>query len=196
MTNTETTKPETAKRETQRATLAPPPTPTPAPTPAGQPVTWSPWIVRIAVLGLALVLVIAFFTRWDLWVGSNIKQKTNDAYLQSDVTPIAAQISGVVGAVPVNDFQRVKVGDLLAEIVDLDYRARAAQAEAALKAAVAAIATLESQKRTQKTLIDQAEANIKGLEAEDWRTRLEEERQQELADQRLAGTPQALQQAQ
>src|SRR4051794_19078902 len=135
MTKIETTKVETAKAETQRATLAPPSTPAPA----GRPVTWSPWIVRVAVLGLALILVIAFFTRWDLWVGSNINQTTNDAYLQSDVTPIAAQISGVVGAVPVNDFQRVKAGDLLAEIADPDYRARGAQAEAALNAAVAGI---------------------------------------------------------
>src|SRR4051794_17641647 len=187
MTNTEAKKP-----ETQRTALAPPPNPAPA----ARPVTWSPWIVRTAVLGLALILVIAFFTRWDLWIGSNIHQKTNDAYLQSDVTPIAAQISGVVGTVPVNDFQRVKAGDLVAEIADPDYRARVAQAEAALKAAVAAIASLESQKRTQRTLIDKAVADVKGLEADAWRTRLEEERQQELVDQKLAGTPQALQQAQ
>lgn len=170
--------------------------PQPAPPPAGQPVTWNPWIVRVAVLALALLLVIAFFTRWDLWVGSNIEQTTNDAYLQSDTTPIAAQVSGVVRAVPVGDFQRVKAGDLLAEIADADYRARVAQAEAALNAAAAAIAALDSQKRTQQALIDQAAANIKGLEAEAWRARLEEQRQQELTHQGLAGTQQALQQAQ
>jgi membrane fusion protein, multidrug efflux system len=149
MTNTEPT-----TTEAQRPAPAPAPPSPPAPAAAGQPVAWSPWIVRTAVLGLALILVIAFFTRWDLWVGSNINQKTNDAYLQADVTPIASQISGVVGAVPVNDFQRVKAGDLLAEIVDTDYRARVAQAEATLNAAIAAIASLESQKRTQRTLID------------------------------------------
>jgi membrane fusion protein, multidrug efflux system len=191
MSNTEPT-----TTEAQRPAPAPAPPSPPAPAAAGQPVAWSPWIVRTAVLGLALILVIAFFTRWDLWVGSNINQKTNDAYLQADVTPIASQISGVVGAVPVNDFQRVKAGDLLAEIVDTDYRARVAQAEATLNAAIAAIASLESQKRTQRTLIDQAVAEVKGLEAEAWRTRLEEERQQELVNQRLAGTPQALQLAQ
>jgi membrane fusion protein (multidrug efflux system) len=187
MTNTEPT-----TTEAQRPARAQPP----APAASGQPVAWNPWIVRTAVLGLALILVIAFFTRWDLWVGSNVNQKTNDAYLQADVTPISAQVSGVVGSVPVDDFQRVRAGDLLAEIVDTDYRARVAQAEAALKAAVAAIASLESQKRTQRTLIDQAVAEVKGLEVEAWRTRLEEERQQELVNQKLAGTQQALQQAQ
>jgi membrane fusion protein (multidrug efflux system) len=192
--------------ETKRAE-PPPPTMSPAtPTPAlpqpqtqpvvGAPVTWSPWIVRSAVLGLALVLVIAFFTRWDLWIGSNIHQSTNDAYLQSDVTPIAAQVTGVVRAVAVGDFQRVRAGDLLAEIADFDYQAKVAQAQAALNAAIAEIASLESQKRVQRTLIDQAIANVKGFEADAWRTRLEQERQLELADNRLAGTPQALQQAQ
>ncbi|WP_245613123.1 HlyD family secretion protein [Skermanella stibiiresistens] len=152
--------------------------------------------MRSAVLGLAFVLVIAFFTRWDLWVGSNIHQSTNDAYLQSDVTPIAAQVTGVIRLVPVGDFQRVKAGDVLAEIADFDYQAKVAQAQAALNAAIAEIASLESQKRVQRTLIDQAIANVKGFEADAWRTRLEQERQLELADNRLAGTPQALQQAQ
>ncbi|WP_448207599.1 HlyD family secretion protein [Azospirillum sp. sgz302134] len=158
--------------------------------------TWSPWIVRAAVFGLALILVIAFFTRWDFWVGSGIRQSTNDAYLQSDTTPIAAQVSGVVRSVPVGDFQRVQAGDLLAEIMDADYRARVAQAEAALAAAEAAEAALDAQKRTQRTLIDQAKANVKGLEADVWRTRHEEERQTELAERGIAGTAQVLQQAQ
>jgi len=152
--------------------------------------------VRAAALGLALLLVIAFFTRWDIWVGSNIRQTTNDAYLQSDTTPIAAQVSGVIRSVPVEDFQRVKAGDPLAEIVDADYRAKEAQAEAALNAANAAIDALDAQKRTQRTLIEQAKANVKGLEAEAWRTRHEEERQTELAERGLAGTAQALQLAQ
>ena len=184
MTNTDT--------ETKRA-APPPPLP---PRASGRPVTWNPWIVRATALGLALVLVIAFFTRWDVWVGSNIRQTTNDAYLQSDTTPIAAQVSGVIRSVPVEDYQRVKAGDPLAEIVDADYRARVAQAEAALNAADATIAALDAQKRTQRTLIEQAKANAKGLEADAWRTRHEEDRQTELAERGIAGTAQALQQAQ
>ena len=39
-------------------------------------------------------------------------------------------------------------------------------------------------------------ADVRGLEAEAWLTRMEEERQQELVNQKLAGTQQALQQAQ
>ncbi|MBP2316770.1 HlyD family secretion protein [Azospirillum soli] len=179
-----------------QAPVPPPPTTPPAtPARAGQVVTWNPWIVRGAVLGLALLLVLAFSTRWNRWVGSAGRQWTNDAYLQADVTPIAAQVSGTVTAVPVGDFQRVRAGDTLAEIADADYRARVAQAEGAVAAAKAAIAVLDSQKRTQQTQLDQAQANLKGLEAEAWRTRLERERQGALIDERLAGTPQAYQQA-
>lgn len=177
----------------------PPPPPAPrdaTPADAGRPVTWNPWILRAAVFALAMILVVAFFTRWELWVGSGIRQTTNDAYLQSDTTPIAAQVSGVVRSVPVDDFQRVKAGDPLAEIADADYRAKVAQAEAALNAAVAAVAAFDAQKRTQRTLIEQAKATVKGLEADAWRTRQEEERQTELAERGLAGTRQALQQAQ
>ncbi|CAO3436097.1 Membrane fusion component of MSF-type tripartite multidrug efflux system [Azospirillum doebereinerae] len=168
----------------------------PAPKPATLPVAWSPWLVRTAVLGLALVLVVAFVTRWDWWVGSAIRQRTDDAYLQADTTPLAAQVSGVVRSVPVGDFQWVKAGDPLAVITDSDYRARVAEAEAALEAADSAIALLDIQKRAQRSLIDQAEANVHGLEADAWRARLEERRQQELSEQGVAGTLQALQQAQ
>ncbi len=149
-------------QRSSRPPAAPPPT---TPAHAGQVVTWNPWIVRGAVLGLALLLVLAFSTRWDRWVGSAGRQWTNDAYLQADVTPIAAQVSGTVSAVLVGDFQRVRAGDTLAEIADADYRARVAQAEGAVAAAKAAIAVLDSQKRTQQTQLNQVQANLKGLDA-------------------------------
>ncbi|SMF22226.1 membrane fusion protein, multidrug efflux system [Azospirillum oryzae] len=175
---------------------AQPQQPLPPPPAAPPPVAWSPWVVRLAVLGLAVVLVVAFATRWDRWIGSAARQTTTDAYLQSDITPLSAQVSGVVRDMPVGDFQWVKAGDPVAMIVDDDYRARVQQAEAALEAADAAIAQLDIQKRTQRALVDQAEANVHGLEAEAWRARLEESRQRSLSEQGVAGTLQALQQAQ
>ncbi|WP_148294392.1 HlyD family secretion protein, partial [Azospirillum sp. B506] len=178
-----------------RQSVQPPAAP-PAPSPPAPPVAWSPWLVRLSVLGLAVVLVVAFATRWDRWLGSATQQSTNDAYLQSDITPLSAQVAGVIRDMPVGDFQRVRAGDPVAVIVDDDYRARVAQAEAALAAADAAIAQLDIQKRTQRALVDQAEANVHGLEAEAWRARLEETRQHSLTEQGVAGTLQALQQAQ
>ncbi|WP_247883826.1 HlyD family secretion protein [Azospirillum sp. B21] len=185
-----------AATPTRGSDLQPSPPPPPPPPAAPPPVAWSPWVVRLAVLGLAVLLVVAFATRWDRWVGSAVSQTTNDAYLQSDITPLSAQVSGIVRDMPVGDFQRVRIGDPVAFIANDDYRARVEQAEAALAAADAAIAQFDIQKRTQRALVDQAEANVHGLEADAWRARLEESRQHSLTEQGLAGTLQALQQAQ
>jgi membrane fusion protein (multidrug efflux system) len=97
--------------------------------------------------------------------------------------------------VAVQDFQRVKAGDLLVEIVDDDYRAQVAQAEANVDAAQAAIATIEEQKVLQQALIKQASATIEANEADLTRYRLEVARQKKLITTGLAGTPQLIEQA-
>ena len=74
-------------------------------------------------------------------------QTTDDAYLQSDLTPIAAKVPGYVRAVPVQDFERVRAGQLVAQIVDDDYRAAVAQAAANVAAATAQIADAEGAAR-------------------------------------------------
>ena len=48
---------------------------------------------------------------------------TDDAYVKGDLTPLSAKIEGYIRKVPVNDFQRVKAGELLVEIEDDDYKA-------------------------------------------------------------------------
>ena len=83
------------------------------------------------------------------WVGLAVRQVTDDAYVRGDITPLSAQIEGYVRRVPVDDFQRVKAGDLLVEIEADDYRARVAQAEADLLGAQAAIENLKARKQAQ-----------------------------------------------
>jgi membrane fusion protein (multidrug efflux system) len=132
---------------------------------------------------------------WDWWVGSAVEQSTDDAYLQADMTPLAAKVPGYVRQVSVQDFQKVKIGGLLVEIVDDDYRAQLEQAEANVAAAQAAIENIEQQKLLQGALIKQAEATIQASEADLTRYHLEAERQQSLLKNRLAGTPQLVEQA-
>src|SRR5271155_2723217 len=86
--------------------------------------------VRLVVIVAALIVVALFATQWDRWVGGAVRQETDDAYIRSTVTPLSAQVGGYVKHVYVNDFDRVKAGDLLVEIDDSDYRAKVAQAEA------------------------------------------------------------------
>jgi membrane fusion protein (multidrug efflux system) len=79
-------------------------------------------LVRLAVLIAAGVIVVLFATQWDRWIGLSVRQVTDDAYVRGDITPLSAHIEGYVRRVPVDDFQRVKQGEVLVEIEADDYR--------------------------------------------------------------------------
>jgi len=113
-------------------------------------------LVRLAVLIAAGVIVVLFATQWDRWVGLAVRQVTDDAYVRGDITPLSAQIEGYVRRVPVDDFQRVKQGEVLVEIEDDDYRARVAQAEAYLLAAKAEARGIEAEARSRRWKLQRA----------------------------------------
>ena len=119
-----------------------------------------PWsgitLVRLAVLIAAGVIVVLFATQWDRWVGLAVRQVTDDAYVRGDITPLSAQVEGYVRRVPVDDFQRVKKGEVLVEIEDDDYRARVAQAEADLLAANAQSRGIEAEARSRRWKLQRA----------------------------------------
>ena len=150
--------------------------------------------VRIAVLIAAAVIVVLFATQWNRWVGAAYRQTTDDAYVRGDLTPLSAQIDGDVRRVPIDDFQQVKKGDLLVQIDDDDYRARVAQAEAALAGAEAAVANIKARKAAQKAQVAAAEDAIRATQADVVRTRDEAARQRKLL-QTTFGTPQKVEQA-
>ncbi len=156
---------------------------------------WGGIAIRLFVLLLICGLGAVVARQWDWWVGSARWQTTDDAYLTSDLTPLAAHIPGYVRRVLVQDFQKVKAGDLLVEIVDDDYRAQVAQAEANVAAAEATIETIRLQKQLQVASIAQAQANIQSSEADLTRYHLELERQESLLATGVAGTRQIVEQA-
>jgi membrane fusion protein (multidrug efflux system) len=148
---------------------------------------------------LAAVLIafgfIALATlRWDAWVGSAVIQSTNDAYVKADVTRLSSRVAGEVLTVAVDDFQRVKAGDLLVQIDPADYEAQVALAQAGVDAAQAAFDNLANQVELQYATIAQAEAQLVSAAAQEVETREEQERQQSLT-QTEAGTRQKLEQA-
>jgi membrane fusion protein, multidrug efflux system len=151
--------------------------------------------IRLFILALIAGLVVVVAREWDWWVGASTLQSTDDAYLRADTTPLAAKVPGYVKAVHVQDFQRVRGGDILVEIVDDDYRAQVDQAEANVVAAEAAINNITQQKQLQETLIKQAEAEIQASEADVTRYHLEAVRQETLLSKSYAGTPQLTEQA-
>ena len=115
---------------------------------------------RVLVFVVALVILIVVTSRWNRWQGEAGWQSTDDAYLQSDLTPIAAKAPGYVVAMPVQDFQRVKSGQLIAQVYDHDYRAQVAQAQAQLGSATAQAATLKAQIKLQGANVEAATAVV------------------------------------
>jgi membrane fusion protein (multidrug efflux system) len=156
---------------------------------------WSGAGVRTFIVVLAILLLAVVAADWNLWIGTSVLQTTDDAYLQADITPLAAKSPGYVRSVPVQDFQKVKAGDLLVEIVDDDYQAQLDQAQANVETAQAAIDNIEQQKVLQQALVQQAEATIEATQADLTRYHLETVRQQNLLVTKYAGTEQLVEQA-
>lgn len=144
------------------------------------------WFWRVSVFVIAVGILIVITTRWDLWQSDATWQSTDDAYLQSDLTPIAAKVAGYVRSMPVEDFQQVRAGQLIAEIVDDDYRASVAQLTAQVAASAAQVQTLEAQQALQKATIQAAQAAVAGGAAKFEQNGRDVQRQQRLLATNLA----------
>jgi membrane fusion protein, multidrug efflux system len=124
------------------------------------------WIVSIAILGIALGLIFVLSSNWTTWATSGEEQKTDDAYLRADVTPLSTKAAGLVASVEVSDYQAVRAGDVLVRLRDEDFRAQVAQAEAAVQAGESALVNNQRQKELQDARIQQAQTGIAAAEAE------------------------------
>lgn len=120
----------------------------------------------LLVLLLAAVLLVVITSNWNAWIGSKGSQKTDDAYLRADITPLSTRLSGTVKEVAVEDYQRVKAGDLLVQLKDDDYRAQVEQSEAAVQAAQAGLENNARQKALQESRIAQAQAGVEAAQAD------------------------------
>jgi len=115
---------------------------------------------RILVFVVAIGILIVVFTNWNRWEGRAGWQATDDAYLQSDLTPIAAKVAGYVRELPIQDYQQVHRGQTLAQLVDDDYRAAVSQAEASVLSATAQQQVLKAQRTLQLANIEAARAVV------------------------------------
>ncbi|HEX4157099.1 MAG TPA: HlyD family secretion protein [Rhizomicrobium sp.] len=115
---------------------------------------------RLTAFLVAVAIIVVVTTQWNSWEGSPGWQSTDDAYLQADITPIAAKVPGYLRMVPAQDFERVHAGELLAQVVDDDYRAAVAQAEAAVATAKAQYETVQAQSTLQQANVRAADAVV------------------------------------
>jgi membrane fusion protein, multidrug efflux system len=126
---------------------------------------WAEGTWRVLVILVAIGILIIVTTRWNRWQGNPGWQVTDDAYLQADITPIAAKVAGYIRNVPVQDYAHVHAGQVLAEVVDDDYRAAVSQAHATIASATAQSEALKAQRNLQLANVKAAEAVVASTQA-------------------------------
>jgi membrane fusion protein (multidrug efflux system) len=165
-------------------------------------------LVPVITLGVAALLLFTIRGCWTTWEGGSADQRTDDAYVRADMTPLSTRVSGTVRKMEVNDFEAVKAGQLLVQLDDEDYRAVLEEAKAALAGAQASLADNQAAKQIQDANIQSAEtsvlqaaaavsaaqAGVDSVQADVERTELESKRQQALLASKAA-THQQLEQA-
>ena len=128
-------------------------TPTAPAAPARHPPRWKR---RIAFGVLAAVVLAAIWKFGVPWIELTLNTvSTDDAYVNGHVTFVAPRVSGQIARVLVDDNNRVRKGDVVAQLDREPYdvavaekRAAVATAKADLQAATAAVRGLEAQARS------------------------------------------------
>ena len=116
-------------------------------------------ITALILLGLA-----AAAGHWYLtgrWI-----EATDNAYVEADIAVIAPRVAGYVKTVAVADNQAVRAGDVLAELDDVDYRARVAAGEADVARMGNMVSAAEATTVSKAAMIDEAAAALVAAEAE------------------------------
>jgi membrane fusion protein, multidrug efflux system len=116
------------------------------------------WRILVFVVAIGIIIIVS--TNWSRWEGGEGWQRTNDAYLQADLTPIAAKVGGYLQDLPIRDFQRVRKGQVVAQVVEDDYRAAVDQAQASVAAATAQSDALKAQHELQLASVQAARAVV------------------------------------
>lgn len=134
--------------------------------------------VLLAVAAIALLAGTGAAVMWATeW---RFVETTDDAYVEGDITSLAAKISGHVVEVAVADNQAVKAGEVLLRIDDRDFKARVAEARAQLAARKAALLQLDDRVAVQQATLLQAGAGIVSAQADLKRSQADLERTQRL----------------
>jgi membrane fusion protein, multidrug efflux system len=115
--------------------------------------------------GAAALLFCAVVYGRYWWVDGRFLVSTDDAYVNAHSVIISPEVSGYITAVPVDDNQPVRAGQVLARIDVRNYRTALAAAQATVAAERAAIDVLTQQIGEQKLVVAQAQAMVDAAQA-------------------------------
>lgn len=85
---------------------------------------------------ISAIIIIAAIAGYFIAINAAKYESTEDAYVETHTVQIAPKVSGQVIDMYVTDNQKVKEGDLVAQIDDTDYKVRLSQATAAYESAL------------------------------------------------------------
>ena len=171
-----------ARPPVPRPAVQPAPAPVPAATaPAGEPRKRRP--VRRLVLGALLLAALAGggYEARSWWTDGRFLISTDDAYVQADITTLAAKVSGYLASVEVANNQSVRQGDVIARVDDGDYRLALRAAQDKLATQRSTIERLARQVEAARASVAQAAAQIDAAKADAVRTVADYQRQIELS---------------
>jgi len=133
------------------------------PQPAGE--TKKPKSKRFAIVFGALVLVGSTYGIIKYMHGQK-HEETDDAQVESLISPVIPRVSGYIKEVRVKDNQLVKKGDTLVILDDRDFRIKVAEAEAALASAQSNAAVAGAGIPVVNANVSSAESNISTVDAQ------------------------------
>jgi len=149
-------------------------------------------LIAVVVVG---VVVFAGVIGGILWyLDARHYTNTDDAFIDGRPISINLEVTGNIVQVPVTDNQIVKVGDLLVQIDDRDYRAAVDLAQSQMDQAQANIENFSAQVYAQESQIAQTETQVVQAQATLDFSKQQNTRYQDLVE-KGAGTVQRAQQA-
>lgn len=135
-------------------------------------------------IGLAGIFIVLY--AWNLPPFHGGSETTNDAYVRGQITLLSPQLAGYLVDVPVQDYQKIHKGDLIAKIDDRIYIQKAEQAKAALKASEASLAMSEQSRKSAEAKIVSAKAALESAKAALASAQTAHNRTQSLLDRHIA----------
>ncbi len=144
------------------------------------------------VLGVVALVVLGLGGGfgYEYWTVGRFMVKTDDAYVQADITLISSQVQGYIRDIDVAENQSVKAGDVILTLDDGDYRIALDQAKNKLTTLDETLLRIDAQILAAEASVTQAEAQKAAIAATVQNATTTVERTRELAANKVASQAQ------
>jgi membrane fusion protein, multidrug efflux system len=143
----------------------------------------------VGIFAAALLAMCASFG-WQWWTQGRFLERTDNAYVEADISIIAPKVAGYVLKVQITDNEAVSSGNELVVIDDRELQAHLDEAKARLATRLAALETLERESVLQRSAVARASADLESASAEHERAKLDLARYRELSRNKLVSQQQ------